>query len=133
MTAKSSKPPPERLETIRQEILRHLQNGPVTARELSKLLKVMEKQIIPHLEHLDLSLRRSERRLLIDPAECVDCGFRFEKRSRFTRPGSCPCCHSNRIEEPAFRLSGHPMPRRQEADAVEQEAEPRKKDDVNGV
>ena len=97
--------PREQNRTLRQSILRCLEDGPLTSRELSALVQIREKDVAPHLEHLEKSLRRSKRRLVIEPAECLQCGFRFEKRRRFTKPSACPRCRCQRIEPPVFRLA----------------------------
>ena len=76
----------------------------MTARELSGLLHIRESEVVPHLEHLERSLRRSRQRLAFEPAECLACGFRFATRRRLTRPGGCPLCRERRIAPPVFRL-----------------------------
>jgi predicted Zn-ribbon and HTH transcriptional regulator len=96
--------PRERLETLRQEIRRHLEEGPLTARELSARVHIREKDVIPHLEHLERSLRRSGPRLLFEAAECLSCGYRFRNRRRLTRPSACPRCRAQHIAPPVFRL-----------------------------
>jgi hypothetical protein len=63
--------PLERSETLRRAILRHLEEEPLTARELSARVHIREREVIPHLEHLERSLRRSESRLVFDAAECL--------------------------------------------------------------
>ena len=104
MTDRFHPEPREQNRTLRQSILECLEEGPLTARELSALVRIREKDVAAHLEHLEKSLRRSGRRLLIRPAECMKCGFRFEARRRFTRPSACPRCRCQRIEPPVFRL-----------------------------
>jgi hypothetical protein len=96
--------------TLRQSILSCLEEGPLTARELSARVRIREKDVAPHLQHLERSLRRSGRRLLIEAAECLQCGFRFEGRRRFTRPSACPRCRCQRIEPPVFRLAAQAPP-----------------------
>jgi predicted Zn-ribbon and HTH transcriptional regulator len=95
----------ERSRTLRQSILDCLKEGPVTARDLSAMVQIREKDVVPHLEHLEKSLRHSRQRLLIEPAECLQCGFRFEERRRFSKPSSCPRCRCQRIDPPVFRLA----------------------------
>ncbi len=104
MTHKRAEKPRERQQTLRQEILQYLQQGPLTARELSALVHIREKEVIPHLEHLERSLRRSRERLGLEPAECLACGYRFRERKRLTKPGACPRCRAQRIQPPVFRL-----------------------------
>ncbi len=87
----------------------------MTARELSALVHIREKDVAPHLEHLEKSLRRSGKRLVIEPAECLQCGFRFEKRRRFTKPSACPRCRcqqdrSSRLPACAAGRPGFPRP-----------------------
>jgi predicted Zn-ribbon and HTH transcriptional regulator len=105
MVDQSKIEPREQDRTLRQSILQCLEEGPLTARELSALVRIREKDVAPHLEHLEKSLRRSGKRLVVEPAECLQCGFRFEGRRRFTRPSACPRCRQQRIEPPVFRLA----------------------------
>ncbi len=97
-------------QTLRQAILGCLHRGPLTARELSGLVRIQEKDVIPHLEHLEKSLRRSAEQLVIEPAECLKCGFRFKKRRRFSKPSACPVCRCQRIEPPVFQLRSRKEP-----------------------
>ncbi len=96
--------PRERHHTLRQEILGYLKQGTLTARDLSGLLGIPEKEVIPHLEHLRQTLRRRLPSLVIEPAVCLSCGYEFTKRTRLTRPSACPHCRAQRIEPPTFRL-----------------------------
>lgn len=104
MIDRSEPVPRESTRTLRQSILECLKEGPMTARELSALVHIRERDVLPHLEHLDKSLRRSRQPLKIEPARCMECGFRFERRRRFSTPGSCPRCRRQRIEPPVFRI-----------------------------
>ncbi len=95
--------------TLRQNLRDALREGPSrTARDLSKLVGIPERDVAEHLEHLERSVRHEGLRLVIEPAECLDCGFRFDARRqhRFTRPGRCPDCHSGRLTLPRFTLEG---------------------------
>jgi len=91
-------PPPERNATPRQALLACLDATPRTARELSALAGLSEKEVYAHLEHL----QRSRQAVLMEVARCLACGFRFEKRERLAKPGRCPLCHATRIEPPRF-------------------------------
>jgi predicted Zn-ribbon and HTH transcriptional regulator len=94
--------------TVRQALRRALEDDRWTARELSAELSVREKDVAAHLEHLQRSLERQEARLVVIPAECLACGYRFERRRRLTCPGSCPECRSSRIAAPAFTIASQP-------------------------
>jgi len=94
----------ERPQTIRETLRAELLRGSATARELSQRVGIREKDVADHLEHLQRSSRARGERLVVGPAACIACGYSFAKRTRLTRPGSCPSCGSTRIDPPAFRL-----------------------------
>lgn len=100
----SDRAPAARGDTIRGALRDALRAHPVTARELSSLVGVTEKDIAHHLEHLERSLRHADERLVIEPARCQNCQFVFRKRSKLTRPSSCPQCGAERIEAPMFSV-----------------------------
>jgi predicted Zn-ribbon and HTH transcriptional regulator len=91
--------------TIRQEIIDLLSAGELGLRELSQELRVSEKDILPHLKHIDRSMRTKGKRVIIRPARCLGCGFVFRGRSRYTRPGKCPLCRSTHIDNPSYRIA----------------------------
>jgi predicted Zn-ribbon and HTH transcriptional regulator len=93
-------------ETPRQAIRRLLAGAPRTARDLSALVHLPEKDIVPHLEHIARSLRGAGERLEIEPAQCHECGYVFRDRRRLSRPGACPRCRSERLSAPVFRITG---------------------------
>jgi predicted Zn-ribbon and HTH transcriptional regulator len=84
--------------------MENLRRGPLTALELSQLIKVSEKDVVKHLPHVAKSTAHNLK-LRITPARCEECGFAFSKRTRFTRPGRCPRCKSERIIPPAFSFA----------------------------
>lgn len=92
-------------ETLRQEIERLLREAPRTALDLSKLVGIPERDVAGHLAHIERSLRRRDGSLVIEPVRCLGCGFRFDDRRRFTRPGRCPECHGRRLTLPRFSIS----------------------------
>jgi predicted Zn-ribbon and HTH transcriptional regulator len=97
--------PVERGETVRAALRRALARGPATARDLSAEVGVREKDVAEHLAHLARTLEREGGRLVVEPAACLACGFRFSGRTRLTRPGACPECRSTRIDPPVFSLA----------------------------
>jgi predicted Zn-ribbon and HTH transcriptional regulator len=98
-------PPPESRATVRAALRDALRAGPRTAHELSALVRVPEKQVAEHLEHLARSLRAAGERLDVEPARCLDCGFVFRKRDRLSRPSRCPLCRGERLDGPRFRTA----------------------------
>ena len=96
--------PPERYETIRHYILALLEEGAYTSKELSNIIKIPERDVCDHLEHLQRSLGKGGRRLAVISASCRHCGFVFRKRERLTKPGKCPSCRSIHIQPPVFHI-----------------------------
>ena len=91
-------------KTLRQQIAAHLVRSPLSAGELSNILRIREKEIYTHLEHLKRSLANQKKRLIVLPFCCLRCGFVFKNRSRFTRPGRCPRCKGTYLENPLFEI-----------------------------
>jgi predicted Zn-ribbon and HTH transcriptional regulator len=96
--------PAGRGETVRGTLRRALREAPATARDLSALAGIREKDVAEHLGHLARSLPHDGERLVVEPASCIACGYRFTDRGRLTRPGACPSCRSTRIDPPVFRI-----------------------------
>lgn len=96
-------PPAQRSETARRRIVALLEEQPASARDISQTVRMAEKDVYVHLEHIRRSLQR-ERRLIVLPATCLKCGFVFQKRQRLTAPGKCPICRSESISEPRFSI-----------------------------
>ncbi|BES72817.1 transcriptional regulator [Marinobacter nanhaiticus D15-8W] len=92
------RPPAERNITIRQEILAVLEEVESNASDLSKSVRLTEKEIYAHLDELCKS-----GRVETIPAACNSCGYRFEDRRKARKPGKCPRCKSTRIDPPRFR------------------------------
>jgi len=103
----------ERHETVRSALRQVLREGPLTARELSARVRISEKEVSGHLEHVARSLRHSGERLRVEPAQCLACAFVFKERTRLTKPSKCPVCRSERLDPPRFViLAGGPHDRR---------------------
>jgi predicted Zn-ribbon and HTH transcriptional regulator len=97
--------PGPRTRTPREAIADALHvDDALTLTELSAAAKVSERDLPSHLEHLEKSLKRDGLVLDVFAARCLSCGFLFEKRSRFKRPGKCPVCRGRRIGQPRFRI-----------------------------
>jgi hypothetical protein len=92
-------------ESPRQAIRRLISEAPLTAHALSGLVRLPEREIVPHLEHLARSLRGAGARLGVEPARCIDCGFVFRDRRRLSRPSACPRCGSQHLTAPVFHIA----------------------------
>jgi len=91
-------------QTIRQEIIDLLSSEELTIRDLSQAVSLPEKEIVGHLGHIERSLQRQGKKLLTTPYECITCGFVFDKRTRFTKPGRCPSCKNSHIQVAGFYI-----------------------------
>lgn len=97
--------PGERDRTSRQAIVQTLLGRELTAKELSAEVRLSEKDVLGHLEHIRRGLRDEPgRRFVVVPSRCLDCGFVFGKRDRLGAPGRCPICKSERVEPPLFSV-----------------------------
>jgi len=89
-----------RKETIRKHIIRLLKENSFTAKEMSKLIGISEKDVYFELENVS----RSEK-LEVEPSQCNICGFVFKKRDKLTKPSKCPICKEGSISDPRFSIS----------------------------
>ncbi len=94
------------MNTIRREIMALLSGGNYGAKSISKIIRISEKEVYYHLEHIGRSLKSQKMRLKITPAVCLECGFIFEGRNRFTSPGKCPECKGEHIQDPEYGVEG---------------------------
>ena len=88
--------------TIRQEIRNLLIDNSLTAKDISKIIRIKEKDVIDHLNHIAKSVGKKD--FIIEPSVCMKCGFVFNKRERLTSPGRCPACKHEGISEPRFGI-----------------------------
>ena len=96
--------PVERQDTIRHEIIAALKDQTLSAKDISAEVHVSEKDVYEHLEHIERSTHATGHQLTVIPAECEKCGFVFKKRERLKKPGRCPVCHGEKIQEPLFSI-----------------------------
>ncbi|MBI4689740.1 MAG: transcriptional regulator [Nitrospirae bacterium] len=96
--------PAERSETIRQKIISVLEGQTLSAKDISGHVGISEKEVYGHLEHIRRTMNRKDHDLNITPAECRKCGFVFRKRERLKKPGKCPVCRNDLIQEPFFSI-----------------------------
>jgi predicted Zn-ribbon and HTH transcriptional regulator len=92
------------MKTIRQQLIDILMGREMTAIDLSQDVGIGEKEVYEHLPHIARSVASQGKELVIEPARCLKCGYVFEGRKRFTRPGRCPRCRETHIQKPAFRV-----------------------------
>jgi hypothetical protein len=98
--------PAERNETVRHEIIEALKGDPLSPEEISAAVHISVREVYEHLDHIRRSLANRTHHLVIMPAVCKKCGFIFRKREKLKKPGKCPVCRSETIEDPLFSLGG---------------------------
>jgi predicted Zn-ribbon and HTH transcriptional regulator len=103
-TSKEPVTPMETLDTTRHALIAELLQGPCSARDLSAAVSISEREVAMHLEHIRKSIAASGRHLAVVPAQCKKCGFVFVKREKLKRPGKCPVCKGESIQEPLFLI-----------------------------
>lgn len=91
-------------ETVRHAVVALLGEGALSARDISMAVRIAEKEVYAHLEHIRRSIHATGGDLDVTPAECRNCGFVFAKRERLTPPGRCPVCRSEAILEPLYGI-----------------------------
>jgi transcriptional regulator len=96
--------PVERHETIRHKIISLLEGKTFSSKEISVEVSVSEKEVYEHLEHIQRTINKREHNFIVTPAVCKKCGFVFRKRDRLKKPGKCPMCRNEVIQEPLFSV-----------------------------
>lgn len=92
------------MTTIRRQMIDLLSEQQLTARELSQALGIMEKEVYGHLLHIERTASRQGMRLVVDPYTCLTCGYSFDNRKRWDRPGRCPKCRQGHIRMAGYRI-----------------------------
>jgi predicted Zn-ribbon and HTH transcriptional regulator len=92
------------MPTIRKEIADLLQKESLDLRGISQILRIREKEVLDHLQHIARSVH--PRKLAMDPAACLRCGFVFRKRERFSPSSRCPICKSESVSPPRYQITG---------------------------
>ncbi len=85
--------------TRREEIVALLRRGRCGFEQLRRELGVPIHVLEEDLHHVARTVRASHGRLRVEPASCVQCGFRF-RREAYRPPGRCPLCKGRRITDP---------------------------------
>ena len=94
----------DRHQTVRQQITDLLRNEDLTVRDLSQAVSIPEKDVFGHLAHIDRSLKSQGKKLTGRPYICLDCGFEFDQRKKYTRPGRCPQCKNSHLQPAVYRI-----------------------------
>ena len=90
--------------THRQRIIDLLRREAMTALDISRAIRVSEKDVYRHLAHIQKTVAGGRKKLSFTPCICRACGFTFTGRRRLTKPGRCPRCRESRIDHPVFSI-----------------------------
>lgn len=93
------------MQTVRQQIIELLSNKEMGGRELSQSVGIREKEVYDHLSHIARSVNARRKKLIIIPSRCLECGYIFEDRKRYSPPSRCPQCKNEHIQDPTYRVS----------------------------
>ena len=96
--------PAEATATRRRAIEGLLVDAEWSFEDLRRELRLSRRDLESELKHLERSLRRAGRRLVVTPAECSACGYTFRERAHLRPPQRCPSCRRERILDPSFRV-----------------------------
>jgi transcriptional regulator len=88
---------------FRKDLIPLLLDRPMSLSEIAREIHENPKEVIDALEHLSQSLKHTEHRLIVQPAQCRSCGFIF-RADKFTRPSKCPECRKRWIADPLFSV-----------------------------
>ena len=88
---------------FRKDLIPMLQGAGMTVTEISAAVGQKGKTTLEDLEHLLKSLRHTEHRAAITPAQCRKCGFEFGE-DKLRKPSRCPKCKGAWISEPRIRI-----------------------------
>lgn len=93
-----------RFSMFRKDLIPLLLDHPMTVNEISRFVEQPGKDTVSDIEHLLLSLKRSEFKAEIEVATCRKCGFEFGPE-KLRKPSKCPKCKATWITEPRIKLS----------------------------
>jgi len=94
----------DNVQTIRKQMIVLLNKAEMNARDLSQAMGIREKEVYEHLSHIARSVAAQGKKLNIRPFRCLECGYVFQDRQRFTRPGRCPRCKRSHIQEATYQV-----------------------------
>lgn len=92
------------MATVRQRMIELLETEARDVREISKALRIREREVIDHLPHIARTAAARNRKLEVTPSICLACGYRFKDRKQLKPPSRCPQCRNERVESPLYRV-----------------------------
>ena len=72
--------------TTRQDMLTLLAGRSLDSKDISRELSITEKEVFEHLAHISRGSRAGNYTLIVDPYQCLSCGFAFKDRKKLSKP-----------------------------------------------
>jgi len=88
---------------FRKNLIELLLGNPMTVRQIARLVDESPARIGDDLNHLFRSLKHTEYKAVVEPAQCRSCGFEFSTE-KLTKPSKCPECRSTWVLEPKIAI-----------------------------
>lgn len=89
---------------FRKDLIDILLGNPLTVSQIARLVDESPSRVADDLNHLFRSLKHTEYKAVIEPAQCRACGFEFSQ-VKLTKPSKCPECKSTWIQEPKIEIA----------------------------
>lgn len=88
---------------LRRTLGNYLKAEAMSLRQLSRRVRMPERDLKEALKHLRLSLKHAGQVLDVIPACCGKCHFVFDLDT-YHRPSRCPKCKSTWIKDPILKI-----------------------------
>lgn len=88
---------------FRKDLIDYLHDSPNTIRGLASVFRVKAAELEADLEHIQQSLKHTDKTLQVTPARCKKCGFQFGT-DKLSKPSRCPECRSQWLSEPVVEV-----------------------------
>ena len=88
---------------FRKQLMEILSAEPRTASSLAREMGLPRRDVEDDLRHMIRSARAAGHRVIVEPARCRACGYRFDE-DKLSKPSRCPECKSTWLFEPLLRV-----------------------------
>jgi transcriptional regulator len=90
-------------DMFRRKLIDLLLDRPMSVQQIARAEDEAPKTVAADLQHLIQSLKHGDYSLVVSPAECRKCGFRFGPE-KLQKPSKCPLCKSTWLTEPLVEV-----------------------------
>lgn len=89
--------------TKRKDIINKLTGSEADVRQISKYFSLEEDQVFEEMRHIKKSLDNTDKKLLVKPPKCHNCGFDNFK-DILSDPSKCPNCNNENLSKIIFKI-----------------------------